>query len=65
MPEPSVHHTRREHRSCHRDRRFVTPTVIISTVARCLAAALLTAAALAAPLLMSPTAHADSPEAIG
>ncbi|MFE7789354.1 SSI family serine proteinase inhibitor [Streptomyces sp. NPDC057460] len=38
--------------------------MIISTVARRLAAASLTAAALTAPLFMSPTAHADSPESI-
>ncbi|MFF0047263.1 subtilase-type protease inhibitor [Streptomyces sp. NBC_00121] len=38
--------------------------MIISTVARRLAAASLTAAALAAPLLMSPTAHADSRETV-
>ncbi|MET7860694.1 SSI family serine proteinase inhibitor [Streptomyces sp. NPDC005318] len=36
--------------------------MIISTVARRLAAASLTAAALAAPLLMSPTAHATTPD---
>ncbi|MFF0287864.1 SSI family serine proteinase inhibitor [Streptomyces sp. NPDC005262] len=38
--------------------------MIVSTVARRLAAASLTAAALAAPLLMSPTAHADSRETV-
>lgn len=38
--------------------------MILSTVARRLAAASLTAAALAAPLLMSPTAHADSRETL-
>ncbi|MDF6043390.1 subtilase-type protease inhibitor [Streptomyces sp. JH14] len=36
--------------------------MIVSTVARRLAAASLTAAALAAPLLMSPTAHAAAPD---
>ncbi|MET8327550.1 SSI family serine proteinase inhibitor [Streptomyces sp. NPDC005181] len=38
--------------------------MIISTVARRLAAASLTAAALAAPVLMSPPAHAESRGAI-